>query len=333
MNQHRRGRILLLTKFRKPWNNGHFMSHALEAMGWEVIRLDTPRDLASLSQALDKGPDIALATKADGMTTQMTEAIRGRGIPFVMWYPDPVPPEGHIVTIGRLSDMFFTMTRGRVADYKRAGITRVRWLTQAFEPDFYPEKPMTSGERDYYGSEVAFVGNLGMLPQYTERRRMLERVVRAGFHLKWWGPRTPRKLRNLPFLLSGVARRYGGEFVALDTFAKVARASKIFLSLDSYPEIELSMSVRIYTAAGCGAFYICRKVPSIEEVMIPGKEIVVFDTYDDMVDKISYYLEHDEEREAIRQAGKSRVLKDHTYQKRFAEMFKALEEEGIFPRC
>jgi spore maturation protein CgeB len=321
--------ILLLTKFRKPWNNGHFMAKALEDMGWAAICLHTPSQLNLLSRAIERRPVLAIATKADGMTVDMIQEIRSQGIPFVIWYPDPIPPDEHMINMGRSSDFFFTMTYGRIPEYEAAGIEKVAWLSQAFAPSFYPDTPLTSEDMSHYGSQVAFVGNLGSLPQYLARRQMLDQVINAGFQLKWWGPKPSRKLRDLPFLFSRVCRSYGGEFVYHDTFSKVVRACKIFLSLDSYPDVRLSMSVRIYTAVGCGAFYLCRRVKGIEEVLVPGKEIEVFDDHDEMVDKIRYYLEHKEDRRRIAWAGRQRVLAEYTYEHRFASMFETLKRAGI----
>jgi spore maturation protein CgeB len=321
--------ILLLTKFRRPWNNGYFMAKALEDMGWAAICLDTPSQLDELSHAIERRPVLAITTKADGMTTDMIQEIRSHGIPFVMWHPDPIPPDEHMITIGRPSDFFFTMTQGRIPEYKAAGIEKVAWLSQAFAPSFYPITPLTPEDMAHYGSQVAFVGNLGTLPQYVARRQMLDEVINTGFQLKWWGPRPSRKLKDLPFLFSRVCRSYGGEFVYHETFSKVARACKIFLSLDSYPDVRLSMSVRIYIAVGCGAFYLCRHVEGIEEVLVPGKEIEVFHDHNEMTDKIRYYLTHEDDRRRIARAGRQRVLGEYTYEHRFASMFETLKGAGI----
>jgi len=43
-----------------------------------------------------------------------------------------------------------------------------------------------------------------------------------------------------------------------------------------------------------------------------------------MIDKIKYYLEHNEERKAVAKAGYERTFRDHTYEKRFNEIFKII---------
>ena len=44
-----------------------------------------------------------------------------------------------------------------------------------------------------------------------------------------------------------------------------------------------------------------------------------------MIDKIRYYLKHNKEREAIALSGYEQTLKEHTYEKRFNEIFKVIE--------
>jgi len=43
-----------------------------------------------------------------------------------------------------------------------------------------------------------------------------------------------------------------------------------------------------------------------------------------MINKIKYYLEHNEEREAIARASYERTLHNHTYEKRFNHIFKIM---------
>jgi spore maturation protein CgeB len=47
-----------------------------------------------------------------------------------------------------------------------------------------------------------------------------------------------------------------------------------------------------------------------------GKHLVLYRSLDEMVDKAKYYIEHDEEREKIAQAGYEHVIANHTIQHR-----------------
>ena len=66
---------------------------------------------------------------------------------------------------------------------------------------------------------------------------------------------------------------------------------------------------------------ITQHADNLEEYYVPGKEIVLYTTTKDLIDKIRYYLSHPEEREAIAERGYERTLRDHTRDKRLYELF------------
>ncbi len=175
----------------------------------------------------------------------------------------------------KASDVFLTMSEGLITEFKKYN-PHVFWLTQAFEHSCFETGPITKEDIAYYSSDIAFVGNLGSKDQYLSRRGYLDNVLNSGLNLKWWGPRIPRKFSTIPLMLGKLGKAYGGKFVWGAEYAKVAGLSKIFLAFDSKPHIRKSMSARMYTAVGCGAFYMCEHVDGIEDVLEPGKEIVTF---------------------------------------------------------
>ncbi len=58
----------------------------------------------------------------------------------------------------------------------------------------------------------------------------------------------------------------------------------------------------------------------------PGKEIVTFHNEQEMINLIKYYLEHENVRKQIAEAGRARVLKDHTYEVRMKEMVEMIHQ-------
>jgi len=55
-----------------------------------------------------------------------------------------------------------------------------------------------------------------------------------------------------------------------------------------------------------------------------GDEIEVYKNTDDLIEKIKHYLKNDEERKKIAEAGYLRIIKDHTYNRRFEDIFKII---------
>ena len=55
------------------------------------------------------------------------------------------------------------------------------------------------------------------------------------------------------------------------------------------------------------------------------REIVTYHSNEELLEKINYYLNHEEERRKIAEAGQRRTLKDHTYTVRMRELKEILE--------
>ena len=57
----------------------------------------------------------------------------------------------------------------------------------------------------------------------------------------------------------------------------------------------------------CEGFLLTNWQPEIEEYFVNGKELVTYDTFEDLVKKAEYYLKHPQERRMIAKAGKKKV--------------------------
>ncbi len=321
-------KILIASDYRKPWNPGYYIKKGFEKNKIDVFTFDPLTSTNAyhdlLRTVIDSKPDVLFYIKNYGLKPEWLLKIKQRGILLVQWYidlaiPDWLPP------FVQAADIFFTMSEGLVDEFKKYN-PNVFWLTQAFEPSFFEIKEIPREDVNTFSTEVTFVGNLGSKHYYLKRRRYLERVINEGFKLKWWGPRIPRKLSTIPLILGKLGRSYGGKFVWGEEYAKVAKLSKVFLAFDAMPHIRKSMSARMYTAVGCAAFYMSQHVDGIEEVLEPDKEIVTFHSEDEMIDKIKYYLPEEEKRKKVAEAGRQRVLKEHTYEIRLKEMLSIIEK-------
>jgi spore maturation protein CgeB len=56
--------------------------------------------------------------------------------------------------------------------------------------------------------------------------------------------------------------------------------------------------------------------------------MVKYDSFDDLLVKIDYYLEHEAERKAIAEKGKE-LVKPYTYEKRLEEMIEVIENARL----
>lgn len=313
-------KVLIVAPFGKTRNRGLFFKAGFEKNGHKVVPFDTDnfKDPATeiMRTVKETGPDFILHTKSE-LPVEVFQDLR-KYTKVVQWYPD-LAIRKELPAYIEAADIFFTMAEGLVEEFRKFN-PNVFWLTQAFEPSFFQIKSISPTDIKTFSTDVTFIGNLGSKSYYLKRRKYLNRVVKEGFGLKWWGPKMPKKMSTFPLIFGRLGRSYGGKYVRGEEYAKVAKLSKTFLAFDALPELRKSMSARMYTAVGCGGFYMCEYVDGIEDVLIPDKEIVTFRSEDEMIDLIKYYLKNDEARMKIAESGQKRVLKDHTYEVRIRQM-------------
>jgi len=86
-------------------------------------------------------------------------------------------------------------------------------------------------------------------------------------------------------------------------------------------------SDRLFESTGRGGFTIFPYIKGIEDNFEIGKEIVTYEygNFDELKEKVDYYLVNADEREKIRQAGNKRTYRDHTYVKRWETILKELQ--------
>jgi spore maturation protein CgeB len=72
---------------------------------------------------------------------------------------------------------------------------------------------------------------------------------------------------------------------------------------------------------GSGGFLLTDRVPHLERYLEPERDVGVFESTDDLVERVDWWLRHEDQRAAVADAGYRRVLAEHTYDHRFAEIF------------
>lgn len=101
---------------------------------------------------------------------------------------------------------------------------------------------------------------------------------------------------------------------------QIIKCSKINLNMTNRP-IKTGLPLRIFDLLGAGGFVISNYQAEIPEHFIPDEDIVLYDSIPDLLDKIGYYLEHDDERRQIAKNGHDKVKAFHSYDARLQEMF------------
>lgn len=115
-----------------------------------------------------------------------------------------------------------------------------------------------------------------------------------------------------------VSARHGLELNQIYRNAKITVGDTLNIGFN-YPYYS---SDRLFEQTGRGAFTIYPHIKGIDDWFVDGKEIVTYKHGDleDLKQKIDYYLNAADEREAIRLAGHLRTANQHTYKHRWTEI-------------
>ncbi len=103
----------------------------------------------------------------------------------------------------------------------------------------------------------------------------------------------------------------------------VIKQAKINLNI-SLRSILSGIPLRAFDIMGSGGFLLTNFQSDFLDFFIPGEDFVYYDSKTDLLDKIDYYLQHDEERAEIAKNGLQKISASHTYKHRIAEILSYL---------
>ncbi len=224
--------------------------------------------------------------------------------------------------------------------YKKYGITNV--IKSQWGANHYLYKPVLDLKVDRLeGSSITFVGKkFGNRSMYIEALKNTGLPVMA-FGGGWQGGRLSQEEMLAVFSQSKINLNFSETHI-IGAKATLKSIIKLFVvkELKKYKFVgnnffdnltsikgmyKKCIKGRVFEVPATGGFLMTGKSDDdISQYYEPDKEIVVFENQNEMVEKCQYYLSHPQERDKIAIAGYQRTLKDHTYEQRFQEIFKAL---------
>lgn len=77
--------------------------------------------------------------------------------------------------------------------------------------------------------------------------------------------------------------------------------------------IRSGVPLRVLEIMACGGFVLVNYQEDLAAEFEDGKELVMYRSLEEMVDKVRYYLEHEDERKNIAKAGYEKVLREYNY--------------------
>ncbi|MEL6338651.1 MAG: glycosyltransferase [Myxococcota bacterium] len=259
------------------------------------------RDVSRLS------PTIVVLVKCDRLHLQTIRSLKSVSQCVVAFHPDDPfavqtlwkrgPSHRRAIEIARSVDRYFIWSHDLVSRLHEAGVSNVCYLPFAYDPELHPGAEPNAD----VAPVVAFVGNWD-----KERERWLAPL--ADFDLRIWGSDYWRRRCETPAL----RRAWQGRVVHGEEMAECVRRSAINLNV-LRNQNKGACNMRSFEIPGAGGFLLHERSPEFSELFEPGAEMADFGSDSELRAKVSYYLQHSEERVAIARRGWKRAL-DYTYE-------------------
>lgn len=99
----------------------------------------------------------------------------------------------------------------------------------------------------------------------------------------------------------------------------VFKHAKINLNI-TLRSIKSGIPLRAFDVLGAGGFLLTNYQNDFSDCYVPGEDFVYYESKEDLLSKIDYYLKHEDERIAIAKNGFERTAANHTYKYRIEEM-------------
>ena len=177
------------------------------------------------------------------------------------------------------------------SNMRDVNLIKGEYLQIGIDHEIYYPKDLSN-----YRSDIVFMGNRSNGFPLSQYRLDTIEFLRKRYDLKVFGgwPGANANLMNSP-----------------DEEANYYRTSKIALSISHF-DISRYFSDRLIRAMGSGCFTISHHYKDIEIDFEVGKHLETFKTYEELTEKIDYYLQNPKERNKIASAGCNHVHEKFT---------------------
>lgn len=211
-------------------------------------------------------------------------------------------------------DYCITSKSHEISKYLSHGARAVIITGDGIDPALHRPVIMSGSNLREFGCDVVFIG------QAMRRRAQLiaEVALRTNAAVRTYGRGWRSALQ--PY---GLAKLSTG-WVFGDEYARALCGTKIALGMLN-ESVGDQQTTRCYEIPACGVFMLAQRTPSLCEVFREGQEAAYFESAEELVDKVNFYLIHERERRRIAEAGRSRVQTiGCTWRDRMAELLERM---------
>jgi spore maturation protein CgeB len=272
-------------------------------------------------------PDLVFIAKADNITHKSLYFIKSKFKQYLVnFYPDNPfcfwngNSNSNILMSFPIYDSILIWSKMLVSTIESAGCRNVIYFPFVYDNDvFSQEIKIIDEDHDKYKSDVCFVGTWE-----KDREIWLEDLCKAmpQLDLAIWGNDWDSNLAKNSILRN----KLKGHAVYGVKMIKAFRLSKIVLNFIRRQNMT-SHNMRTLEVPASKAFLLTeRTVEQAEELFSEGESVACFISLDELVEKIDYYLNHNEERDKISK-NSWEVVKKYELRKNLKNFINTIESD------
>lgn len=229
---------------------------------------------------------------------------------IVSWISTPISDSLKLNDI----DLILSSTPDFVEKFRCKGI-KSEYMLPAFDVRIH-ELIEVNNKKDI---PFSFVG--GWSGVHVNRKKALEELVRKtsiqlwgyGFRRKEYSKKTIRFYTDLLFPKADpIMDAYRGELWGLEMYSILKRSLITFNIHESLLKGRVG-NMRMFEASGVGTMLLNDNGSNLSEIFIPGKEIEVYNSIDEAIEKVNYYTQHPQKAIEIGANAQKRTIKDYNY--------------------
>jgi spore maturation protein CgeB len=259
------------------------------------------RDLVRFARESDY--DLVWVSKGVWIYPQTVRELKKNKRCLIIHYtPDPqilYHRTRHFIKSIPFYDVHITSKLWELDLYKKYGAKKVVSIPQGISLEVLRPYNVSGKEYNHLSSDVCFVGHCERHYEF-----LIQKAYDTGADIAVWGPIWEKRF-FFPFWLKRVFR---GPGIWYQDYAKAICCAKIGLGLLSklVPE---TATTRTFEIPACGTFLLAERTDEHLQYFTEGEEAEFFGCFEEMQDKIRYYLKNDELRRKIAGRGRERCIK------------------------
>lgn len=268
-------------------------------------------------------PEILVVIKGTSLLPETLRRLK-KSLPsltLILWAQDSVTRYPIVLSGIQLYDLVFVFEPSDVEFLTKRGV-EARYLPMGFDPAIY--RPLREAPKKKVWNAV-FVGEgrperCSALELLGKRLSSLDRRLNIGIFGDRWDQFERRLMDSSGDRISWAIHDCN---CPPDDVNRIYNESEICLNLH-HPQSKEGLNPRTFEIPGAGSLEIVDKRPALHSMFEEGKEIVSFDSFENLSSEIVSLLDDPGGRAKIADSGHQRAIKEHTFSHRVKEILSRL---------